>query len=166
MVIVIYMSLIKTPTKTALKTLKSFWTGYVKVVKLGYGIRRTSASDNNIRVPFEIINQIISVTKLKMDHYLHLIKQPQDGEPVSLFWHYEILIYSIPLPKYLQEIEIEVPLGNPVIADLVDHNYYSGLHVIACSMCELNTTHSLIQKISLQLFFLGWEVSIYILLVM
>jgi hypothetical protein len=66
------MSLIKTATKTTLKTLKSFRTGNVKVVELGYGIKRIS--DDNITVAFEIINQIITVTKLKMDRYLHLIK--------------------------------------------------------------------------------------------
>jgi hypothetical protein len=80
---VIYTSLIKTATKFALKSLKSFRTGNIKVVELGYGINRMG--DNNIPVPLGIINQIISLTELKMDRYLHLIKQPQDGEPVSFF---------------------------------------------------------------------------------
>jgi hypothetical protein len=62
---------------------------------------------------------------------------------------------AFPLPKYSQEIEIEVPLGNPVIADLVDRNYYSGIHAIARSMCELNATYPSIQESSPQLFF--WD---------
>jgi hypothetical protein len=64
-----------------------------------------------------------------------------------------------PVTKYPQEIEIEAVLGNPVIADMVDRNYYSGPRAIARGMCELNATYPSIRQVRPDLFFLSEELS-------
>jgi hypothetical protein len=67
----------------------------MKSVEVDYGIK--GMHDDNIAVPLQIVNQIISVTELDNDHYLHLIKQPQEGVPVSLFQYHDVLVYKYSL---------------------------------------------------------------------
>ena len=47
---------------------------------------------------------------------------------------------------------IEMTLGNPIIANSIDKNYYTSPHVIACKMCKVEKKYPSIRNIAPHLF--------------
>jgi hypothetical protein len=139
--------------KSTTKILRSFQTDNIKSVEIGYGIRRLDNRPTSAfpLVSLGILNQIISKSELENDRYIHLTKWSNDEQPASLSRN------KIISGRYLfifaqSQAVIETPLGNPIIANLIDKNYYTGPHAIAREMCKVEKTYPSIRSIAPYLF--------------
>jgi hypothetical protein len=123
------------------------------LVEIGYRIHRLDDWPTSTfpLVPLGILNQIISKLELENDHYIYLTKWSDDEQPASLSWN------KIISGRYLfifaqSQAVIETTLGNPIIVNLIDKNYYTGPHAITCEMCKVEKIYPSICSIAPYLF--------------